>query len=93
MYQKKLEEEREISEDPDSKDKNPKPAPPVEERVCSICKKGPEAILTMCAHCGKLGHANCTPFYEEPTYLDDDRENTFWCSRQHYEQVTETMLV
>ena len=63
LYQKKLKEEGEISEDPeeDSKDKNPKPTPPVEERVCSICKKGPEAILTMCAHCGKLGHANCPP--------------------------------
>jgi 16S rRNA G966 N2-methylase RsmD len=87
----KEEEESEIPEE-DPKDKNQKLSASVEEKVCFLCGKGPAEKLTICASCGNLGHASCTPFYTDPNYKEDDRENTFWCSKEHFDAICESML-
>lgn len=76
----------------DPKDQSPKSLPPTTETVCKMCAKGPEQALAMCSTCGQLGHPTCTPFYNEPRYLDyDDKENIFWCSLEHFNAVSDFM--
>ena len=84
------EESKGKEEDPeeDPKDKNSKAISVAPQKVCSICGKGPEETLMICAHCDKLGHSTCTPFFTHPNYQEDDKESFFWCSKEHYKEVT-----
>jgi 16S rRNA G966 N2-methylase RsmD len=95
LYKNKEKEEEEEEEIPmeDPKDNKKQSAiPSVAEKVCSICEKGPESTLSMCNYCSKLGHAICTPFYEDPDYDNDEKEATFWCSKDHMNAVCDSML-